>query len=101
LSEPIRAEWASGRRKASIDLVLLLSGLACLMLSLVVGFQIAVEPRWGDGLGKLVILIPAWALIAVILAFVLRRRKSNLLLKSVGIIWLFAGVALLVFSPNA
>ncbi len=93
MNEPIQAEWASGRRKASLSLVLLLLGCSALAASIVISLQIFAVPSFGRGLGRSSLLIPAWGLVAIGLALLTRRSDGPQYVRAVSIGWLLIAVA--------
>jgi len=102
LSEPIRAEWASGRRKFSLALLLLWFGGAWLAISVVIGLQILAVPRMAADLGRSsFFFIPSWAVIALILALSLRRKPASRAISIVAISWLLIGVIGLIWFAGA
>jgi len=101
LSEPIRAEWASGRRKVTPALLLLWFGGASVAASLIIGLQVLAVPRLGADLGQTELVVPAWGILALVFAIVLRRNAANLLLRTIGILWLLIGIAALAWFANA
>ena len=103
MSEPVRAEWASGRRKVTVALLLLWFGGASVTVSLILGLQVLAVPRLGADFGRSAFMIPAWGAVALIFALVLRRNAANLAVRAIGILWLLIGLAALVWfvQPNA
>jgi hypothetical protein len=93
LSEPVRAEWASGRRKFSLALLLLWLGRFWLAVSVIVGLQIVAVPRVGTGLAQSAYLIPEWAVVSLGLAIALRRNPQNRALILSGSAWTLLGLA--------
>jgi hypothetical protein len=97
LSEPIRAEWASGRRKASLALLLLWLGGASVAVSLIIGLQALAVPRLGADFGRSAFVIPTWGVIALILAILLRRNAANWAVRSIALLWVLIGMAALAW----
>jgi len=101
LSEPIRAEWASGRRKFSLALLLFWLGGGWLAVSFVIGLQILAVPRMSRDLGHSALLIPAWAILSLVLAVSLRRKPASAALAAIGVVWLAFGLGGLVWFATA
>jgi hypothetical protein len=88
LTEPVRAEWASGRREQpSTSLLLLFFGGATLLIVGVLAAQGLVGgPKGFPAIWSLAAAI--WGTVAVILAFV-TRRSAGKPLQIAALIWWF------------
>ena len=98
MSKPVRAEWASGRRKFSLALLMFWLGGAWLAVSLIIGLQAMAVPAMAKDLGKSLLLVPAWALVTIFLAFALRRSPKRRSLAVFSATWLVVGFTVLAWA---
>jgi len=84
-----------------LALSLLWFGGAAVAISLIVGLQVLAVPRMGADFGREALVVPAWGLLSLLLAFLLRRKADSPPLKFLGTLWLLIGVATLVWFARA